>query len=78
MAYELYDPAKTPCDPLYHAPDCEGHPSIVGPGGNRNNIENNEKGILETSLADVMSYSKRSELDAQHPRVGIYGAGNTD
>ena len=76
MAYD-YDPAKQAGDPLYHAPDCDGHPSIVGPGGNRNNIENNEKGILEASLAGVMSYCEKAELDAQHPRVGIY-AENAD
>lgn len=78
MAHYAYDPAKQACDPLYH-PLCAGYDMCqAGPGGNRNNIENNEKGILETGLQKVIARNKRAELKADHPRVGIYADGNTD
>ena len=50
----------------------------AGPGGTTTNIENNEKGILETRLFEVISKHQHAELSATHPRVGIYADGNTD
>ena len=72
-AAENYDPAKIPCDPLWSSPK-ECYP-IAGPGGRTTNIENNEKGILETNLFRVMSYMpKTAELGSDHDpkRQGIY------
>lgn len=73
-----YDPAKEPCDPLYHAPCYECNMCTAGPGGNNTLTENNEKGILETGLFEFIRGGKRAELTADHPRVGIYAEGNTD
>jgi hypothetical protein len=80
MAHTNYDPAKEPCDPLYH-PLCAGYDMcIAGPGGDKSLVENNEKGILETGLAQVRSRVKHAELGHEHGsyRQGIYGAGNSD
>lgn len=66
-----YDPAKTPCSPLYNHP----HPcEICGPGGTTTRIENNEKGILETYLAMSMQGHKQAELRSSHDphKQGIY------
>lgn len=66
-----YDPAKTPCDPVFYpCRDCQM--CIAGPGGNKQLIENNEKGILETELMKVAGTLKTAELSASHPRTGIY------
>lgn len=68
-----YDPAKQACDPLYYpCMDCDM--CIAGPGGNRNNIENNEKGILETGLQKVISRHRYAALGSDHDasRQGIY------
>ena len=73
MAHELYDPAKEPCDPLFHAPDCFCY--ICGPGGNITLRENNEKGILETAIFGTINYMpKTAELGSDHDskRQGIY------
>jgi len=76
----LYNPAKEACDPTYH-PLCAGYDMCVaGPGGRTSNIENNEKGILETGLHQVMSRVKRADLGHEHSsfRQGIYGEENSD
>jgi hypothetical protein len=74
MAHENYDPAKQPCDPLYHAPCYECSMCSAGPGGNVTLIENNEKGILETGLFEVMSKHQQAELGSDHDsyKQGIY------
>lgn len=67
-----YDPAKTPCPPLFAVdPECY---SIEGPGGRTTNIENNEKGILETDLFDRMANGTQASLRSEHDahKVGIY------
>lgn len=71
MAHD-YDPAKQPCDPLYHAPDCFCY--ICGPGGNTTLRENNEKGILETAVFGVIAMHQQAELGSDHDpkRQGIY------
>lgn len=73
MGYN-YDPAKVSGDPTYHAPGYPQHPTIVGPGGKTTNIENNEKGILETSLAGVIVAHQQAELGSDHDsfKQGIY------
>ncbi len=71
MAYPDYDPAKTPCSPLYgHPHPCE----ICGPGGRTTNVENNEKGILESYLADSMQNCTQASLRSNHDafKQGIY------
>lgn len=71
MAYPDYDPAKTPCSPLYgHPHPCE----ICGPGGRTTNVENNEKGILESHLADSMQNGTQASLRSNHDafKQGIY------
>lgn len=69
-----YDPAKEPCNPLYYAPYHEGHMAPAGPGGTTTNVENNEKGILETRLFEVISKHQRAELGSDHDsyKQGIY------
>lgn len=69
-----YDPAHVACDPLYD-PCEECCMSPVGPGGKSTNIENNEKGILESGLQALISYNpKRADLGSAHDgqRQGIY------
>lgn len=69
-----YDPAKQPCDPLHH-PLCAGYDMcIAGPGGNDTLIENNEKGILETGLHQIISRQTTAELQSESAshREGIY------
>lgn len=72
MAHTEYDPAKQPCSPLFHT-DLECC-SICGPGGRTVNIENNEKGILETDLFDHMRNGTQAELRSNHDsyKMGIY------
>lgn len=70
----LYDPAKQACDPTFH-PACRGYDMcIAGPGGNRQNVENNEKGIQETGLMQVISRHQQAELGSEHDahKQGIY------
>lgn len=70
MAHD-YDPAKSPCSPLYDHP----HPCLIcGPGGRTTNIENNEKGILESYLKDSMANGTQAALRSNHDgfRQGIY------
>lgn len=74
MGHHLYDPAKQACDPKYH-PMCYGYDMCVaGPGGKTVNIENNEKGILETGLHMVISRHQQAELGSNHDsfKQGIY------
>lgn len=67
-----YDPAKTPCPPLF-APDYDIN-SIDGPGGNSTLTENNEKGILETDLFMRMRNGTQAALRSNHDsfKQGIY------
>lgn len=70
-----YDPAKQPCSPLYtpcHLPDCPM--CSAGPGGSSIVTENNEKGILETGLFEVISRHEYAALGSDHDsqRQGIY------
>lgn len=70
----LYDPAKQACDPTFH-PACKGYPMCqAGPGGNATLIENNEKGILETGLQEVISRHRQAALGSDHDtyKQGIY------
>lgn len=78
MGY-TYDPAKQPGDPKYYAPGYPGTPTNVGPGGRTTNIENNEKGILESSLAQV-AHDGSTPLKHDHAanRRGIYASDNSD
>ena len=81
MAHNLYDPAKEPCPPLFHADECCC--AICGPGGNNTHTENNEKGILETHLFGVIAMHQQAELGSDHDsyRQGIYrtnSAGDND
>lgn len=71
MAY-TYDPAKHACDPLFSPCVCEY--SIEGPGGNSTLTENNEKGIQETKLMQVISRHQYADLGSDHDsyKQGIY------
>lgn len=68
-----YDPAKQACDPKF-SPCMDCDMCTAGPGGSTVNIENNEKGILETGLQKVISRHQRAELGSDHDsyRQGIY------
>lgn len=68
-----YDPAKQPCSPLYYpCRDCDM--CAAGPGGNTTLIENNEKGILESGLFQVIARHQQAELGSNHDgfKQGIY------
>lgn len=73
MGYN-YDPAKQPGEPVYHAPCYECNMCIAGPGGNTTLIENNEKGMQETRLFEVISKHQQAELGSNHDaqKQGIY------
>lgn len=77
---DLYrDPAKQPArDPEFESPErdkmdwaCE---IPVGPGGKTTNIENNERGILDRGLFDVIAKHKEAALGSDHDShaQGIY------
>lgn len=76
--YQTYDPAKQPGNPNYveYRNGLEAvPPAAPGPGGRTTNVENNEKGIQETELFQVMAHNpKRSPLTHNGPeyRQGIY------
>jgi len=79
MSYQLKDVAKEPNDPKFIPAysDMEDYDpmDIGGPGGKSTNIENNEKGILESGLFRVMARNpKMAELGSAHDaqRQGIY------
>ena len=83
MSHEKKNPAKEPVNPLFEPAfhDMEDYDpmNIGGPGGQTINSENNEKGILESGLQRVINHNpKTAELQASHPRVGIYGSDNTN
>lgn len=78
-AYSPSDPAKVACPPDYasHEEYLDANfgcfqPS--GPGGRTTNIENNEKGILETSMMSLIAKHQQAELSSNHDafRSGIY------
>ena len=71
MSHELYDPAKQPCDPMYHTDPCCQY---CGPGGNSTLTNNNEKGILETNLFKAIAMHQQAELGSSHDpeKQGIY------
>jgi len=70
--HALYDPAKQPGDPLY-SPDSPRN-LIDGPGGNDTLTDNNEKGVLETSLQPFVTGRQEAALGSSHDphRQGIY------
>lgn len=72
MTTRNYDPAKTPGEPTY-SPDPRMN-LIDGPGGNNQLIENDEKGILETSLQPYVTGRQEAALGSEHDgfRQGIY------
>lgn len=70
----MYDPAKQARDPRFCVL-CQGNCMCqAGPGGNTTLIENDEKGILETGLQELISYHKQAALGSDHDsyRQGIY------
>lgn len=74
---QIYDPAKTAGNPNYveYRLGIEAvPPAAPGPGGTTTNVENNEKGIQETELFQVMARSKRADLRSDNDtyRQGIY------
>lgn len=53
-----HNPAKEPCSEEYHNPECC---YICGPSGNKNLINQNEKGIIEHAVHSVpMEVSERA------------------
>ncbi|UVD39703.1 hypothetical protein SEA_ROSEPHARIE_39 [Streptomyces phage RosePharie] len=73
MAHD-YDPAKEPCNPLYYPPCGECNMCTAGPGGTSTQTENNEKGILETGLFEVIGKHRQAALGSDHDsfKQGIY------
>lgn len=71
MSY-LYDPAKHACDPTFSP--CTEYYCVNGPGGNDTLTENNEKGIQETKLFEVIALHRQAALGSDHDgyRQGIY------
>lgn len=83
---DLYiNPAKVPAPEEYQdrnkdMTDWGGtHMEPAGPGGRTNNVNGNEKGILEVGLFRAMEGSQTAALGTEHRshRQGIYGQ-NTD
>ena len=72
MGHKTYDPAKTPGSPLY-SPESPTN-FIDGPGGTTTHIENDEKGILETSMQPYVTGRQEAALGSEHDtyRQGIY------
>lgn len=81
MSHEKKNPAKEPVNPMFEPAfkDTEDYDPMNsgGPGGADINVENNEKGILESGLARVIATTRTADLQASHPRVGIYGSDNS-
>lgn len=79
MGYE-YDPAKEPCSPNYRDYDARvDRPGLFdadGPGGRTTNVENNEKGILETGLFEIIGRDTKAIRPSDHDgfKQGIYRA----
>lgn len=72
MPHTNYDPAKQAGDPRYSYLG-EGYKMpIAGPGGNMQLIENNEKGILETGLAECGQTVAELQGDHDMHKQGIY------
>lgn len=79
MAEYNYDPAKAAAPKnwadLGHSSNCNSYCcQIVGPGGKTNNIENNEKGMLDSYILSVMGTITGDELPSEHDKhaQGIY------
>lgn len=72
--HKAYDPAKELGDKLYKSPHMFPDDGVAG----RNDVTNqNEKAMLEHNLAKVTD--KVADLaKPSHPRMGIYGDGNTN
>ena len=81
MSHEKIDVAHQATNPLFKpaALDVEdyGDMDIAGPGGKTTNIENNEKGILETGLFRKMARHTEAALGSDHDSFsqGIYSSG---
>ncbi len=67
-----YDAAKQPCPPLFQP--CTEYYSVDGPGGSSILTENNEKGIQETKLFEVIALHRQADLGSDHDsyKQGIY------
>lgn len=73
-----YDPAKEACDPNYV--DYRDYLknklpyTNIGPGGRTTNIENDEKGILDSSVLRTVATLQYADLGSAHDpeRQGIY------
>jgi len=79
-AYQPSDPAKVACPPDYEAHEDYlevnfGSFMPGGPGGKSTNIENNEKGILETGMMNLIAKHRQASLGSNHDmyRMGVYG-----
>lgn len=72
MNHKTYDPAKTPGSPLYSPESSTNY--IDGPGGSTILTDNDEKGILETSLQPFVTGRQEAALGSDHDsyRQGIY------
>jgi hypothetical protein len=67
-----YDPAKEDGSPLYSPESPTNY--IDGPGGSNILTDNNEKGVLETSLRPFITGRQEAALGSDHDshRQGIY------
>jgi len=72
VSHKTYDPAKQAGSPLY-SPESETN-YIDGPGGSSILTDNDEKGILETSLRPFITGRQEAALGSNHDsyRQGIY------
>lgn len=84
MAHQKIDVAQEPTQPLFKPANLDvedyGDMDIAGPGGKVTNIENNEKGILETGLFRKMSHHTSAALGSDHDAYaqGIYTSHGND
>jgi Zn-dependent alcohol dehydrogenase len=83
MENAIYDPAKEPMSCLYSPPCGLCRFCTAGPGGNSTLTENNEKGILQEGLFEIIRGHKYAAMGSNHDsfRQGIYttnSAGDRD
>lgn len=67
-----YDPSKEACPPMFNRYEKPG--AVLGPAGRTNNIENDEKGMLDGYVLSFRSTHRQAELGSNHDpmRQGIY------
>lgn len=66
------NPAVEACPPMFNRYETPG--AVLGPAGRTNNIENDEKGMLDAYVLSFRATHQQAELGSNHDamRQGIY------